>query len=352
MKRFVLTLLVLLLAFSSFAQKSIRRVYMWDVTLSMTGKAGCPDIWQDVKDALVKEINLITDPAVEIVIIPFQHRALNEHMQREYATAEGKAKLVSFIKGYQLPRTWTGNAASGCEDMANGKTTMTALYAPLKYCLDNVIVPDKTNFLEFMTDGVSDFENDRNRFEELVRNWCSMAEEKNLYAFYVMLTPQAKNDHVKKVNQCDRLKMVDPTDGPVVISLQELTPPERISFSTHDDYGKPFTLKLSSSTSALLKKGYKVRVSSTENPYIHVDQVCEVNPSDMSISFTPEFKASADELRSLKNSGDMTPVVLNISPSEDMKDNLDYALVFMQAGAHTMVDVIAAAEKKVTLRWE
>jgi hypothetical protein len=45
-------------------------------------------------------------------------------------------------------------------------------------------------------------------------------------------------------------------------------------------------------------------------------------------------------------------VVLNISPSEDMKDNLDHALVFMQAGAHTMVDVIAAAEKKVTLRWE
>jgi hypothetical protein len=352
MKKLVFTLLIVLLALSSYAQNSIRRVYMWDVTLSMTGKAGCPDIWQDVKDALVKEINLITDPSVEIVVIPFQHRALNEHMQREYATAEGKAKLVSFIKGYQLPRTWTGNAVSGCEDMAKGKTTMTALYAPLKYCLDNVVVPDKTNFLEFMTDGVSDFENDKNRFEELVRNWCSMAEEKNLYAFYVMLTPQAKNDYLKKVNQCDRLKMVDPTEGPVVISLQELTPPERISFSTHDDYGKPFRLKLSSSTSAPLKKGYKVRVSSTENPCLHVDQVCEVKTSDMSISFTPVFKVSADEIRALKNSGNMPPVVLNISPSEDMKDNLDHALVFMQAGAHTMVDVIAAAEKKVTLRWE
>lgn len=352
MKKLVFTLLIVLLALSSYAQNSIRRVYMWDVTLSMTGKAGCPDIWQDVKDALVKEINLITDPSVEIVVIPFQHRALNEHMQREYATAEGKAKLVSFIKGYQLPRTWTGNAVSGCEDMAKGKTTMTALYAPLKYCLDNVVVPDKTNFLEFMTDGVSDFENDKNRFEELVRNWCSMAEEKNLYAFYVMLTPQAKNDYLKKVNQCDRLKMVDPTEGPVVISLQELTPPERISFSTHDDYGKPFRLKLSSSTSAPLKKGYKVRVSSTENPCLHVDQVCEVKTSDMSISFTPVFKVSADEIRALKNSGNMPPVVLNISPSEDMKDNLDHALVFMQAGAHTMVDVIAAAEKKVTLRWD
>ena len=147
---------------------------------------------------------------------------------------------------------------------------------------------DKTNFLEFMTDGVSDFENDRNQFEELVRNWCSMAEAKNLYAFYVMLTPQARNDQIKRVNQCDRLKMVDPTDGPVVISLQELTPPEKISFNTHDDYGKPFTLKLSSSTSAVLKNGYKVRITSSENPYIHVDEVCEVSPADMSISFTPE----------------------------------------------------------------
>ncbi len=352
MKKLFFTLLVLGIAISAYAQKSIRRVYMWDVTLSMTGKAGCPDIWQDVKDALVKEINLITDPTVEIVIIPFQHRALNEHMQREYATSAGKAKLVGFIRDYQLPRTWAGNAASGCEDMANGKTTMTALHAPLKYCLDNVIIPDKTNFLEFMTDGVSDFENDKKKFEELVRNWCSMAEEKNLYAFYVMLTPQAKNDHMKKVNQCERLRMVDPTDGPVVISLQELTPPERISFNTHDDYGKAFTLKLTSSTSAVLKKGYKVRVTSTENPYIRVDQVCEVDPDNMSINFTPEYKASADELRSLKNSGDMTQVVLNISPSEDMKDNLDYALVFMQAGAHTLVDVVGAPEKKVTIRWE
>lgn len=340
------------LCLSLWAQTSIRRVYMWDVTLSMTGKAGCPDIWQPVKDALIKEINLITDPSVEIVLIPFQHRALEGHMQREYATAEGKARLVNFIRRYQLPRTWVGNAASGHEDLENGKTTMTALYAPLKYCLENVIIPDKTNFLEFMTDGVSDFENDRDQFEDLVRDWCSMAEEKNLYAFYVMLTPQARNDQIKRVNQCDRLKMVDPTDGPVVISLQELTPPEKISFNTHDDYGKPFTLKLSSSTSAVLKNGYKVRITSSENPYIHVDEVCEVSPADMSISFTPAFKASADALRSLKNSGDMTPVVLNIAPAEDMKDNLDHALVFMQAGSHTLVDVIAAAEKKVTIRWE
>ena len=83
-----------------------------------------------------------------------------------------------------------------------------------------------------------------------------------------------------------------------------------------------------------------------------MDEVCEVASADLSISFTPDFKASADELRSLKNSGNMTPVVLNIAPAEDMKDNLDHALVFMQDGAHTLVDVIAAAEKKVTIRWE
>ena len=352
MKRFLMLILTGLLCLPLWAQTSIRRVYMWDVTLSMTGKAGCPDIWQPVKEALIQEINLISDPSVEIVVIPFQHRALNEQMQREYATADGKSKLVSFIRGYQLPRTWTGNAAAGYEDFENGKTTMTALYAPLKYCLDNIITPDKTNFLEFMTDGVSDFENDKEQFEELVRNWCSMAEGKNLYAFYVMLTPQARNDQIKSVNQCERLKMVDPTDGPVVISLQELTPPEKISFNTHDDYGKSFTLKLSSSTSAVLNKGYKVRVTSNENPFICVDEVCEVASADLSISFTPDFKASADELRSLKNSGNMTPVVLNIAPAEDMKDNLDHALVFMQDGAHTLVDVIAAAEKKVTIRWE
>ena len=330
----------------------LRRVYLWDVTLSMTGRAGCPNIWNTVKERLIEEINLIADPSVEIVVIPFQHRALHEQKVTAYANVDGKKKLIDFIRNYNLPRMWVGDSKTGSEATdGNGKTTMTALYAPLKYCLDNVITPDKENILELMTDGVSDFTKDGEDFITLLSKMCDIAVEKRLYTFYVMLTPKAINQKVKTLKTCPRLIIVSPKQD-IDINIQELTPISNLVLNTHDDYGKSVSLRFTSSSSAVLKPGYKVRVMSNENPYLSVDAECEVSPVDLSIKFTPQYKGTPDELRALINSGDRTPIILSFSPTDDMKNNLDHSLVLMKQGAHTDVQIIGAPEKKVTIRWE
>ena len=98
--------------------KDIRQTYLWDVTLSMKGKPKSnPNIWEPVKKALIADIQAIPDESTEIVVIPFQHKALDTW--RAPATEAGKAAMIKRINAYDIPLEYV---------TANGKrTTMTFL---------------------------------------------------------------------------------------------------------------------------------------------------------------------------------------------------------------------------------
>lgn len=195
MKRPLLTLIALLGFTMAFAQsgnvKDVRQTYLWDVTLSMQGKAaGCPDIWEQVKEAIITDIQQISDDRTEIVVIPFQHKALDEW--REPATAAGKAKLIAKIKGYKIPLFKFGDRM----------TTMTCLYEPLDYVVKNVLNADKVDILKLMTDGIPD--EHQAEYEALLGRWCQIAKQKDAYGFYIMLTSQAVEGKtvLEKINPC------------------------------------------------------------------------------------------------------------------------------------------------------
>ncbi len=354
-RQIILTILFCCAYIISFSQhKPIRRVYMWDVTLSMQGKAGCPNIWGTVKDQLVKDINLITDPNVEIVVIPFQHRALHEYMQVVYATTAGKQKIVKFIEDFQIPLMWIGTASVGREvdSGERGKTTMTALYEPLNFCMEKVITPDKQNYLEFMTDGVSDFPEDAKKFNQMVQKFCDIAVEKELYLLYVMLTEQAANVNIKQDTICSRFVVIPPDSDGLKITMIDLLPPTETFFNTHDDYKKKMSLKFVSSSSSELKSGYKVHVKSDYNPFFDVDQICEVSTADNTITFTPHFKIGPDEMRNIILNDGLSEVALRISPTPQMKESYEYRLVCLPDNTEVKVKLITIAEKKVTITWE
>lgn len=76
MKRIVTSFIALICFSLAFAQsgnvKDVRQTYLWDVTLPMQGKApGCPNIWEQVKEAIITDIQQISDDRTEIVVIPF-----------------------------------------------------------------------------------------------------------------------------------------------------------------------------------------------------------------------------------------------------------------------------------------
>lgn len=319
MKRILFLLTVMLTSvanINTFAQsskvKDTRQTYLWDVTLSMKGKAaGCPDIWDKVKSSIIEDINQISDERTEIVVVPFQHKALETW--KGYATPAGKATLISKIKNYQLPLF----------DFGGKMTTMTNLYSPLQYCVDNILTSDKVDIIKLMTDGVSDM--DQNEYEDLLRHWCQIAKQKDAYGFYIMLTDAAKAGltTLQQIDPC-RFEPVDVSQmGGTTISVLALAPQTTYAFNVRDDYGKQITLKFSPSGNGSIPNGYKVHVYTFENQYIQFDQIVEMNP-DFTVPVTATYSMTKNDMIQALPIDENEKIIFKAEPAEGM-DEMPYA---------------------------
>lgn len=337
MKRIILTIAAFSMFLVSFAQsgniKDVRQTYLWDVTLSMQGKApGAPDIWEQVKDAIIKDIQQISDDRTEIVVIPFQHKALDEW--RAPATAAGKTTLIAKIKGYKIP----------LHNFGGKMTTMTCLYEPLQYVVDKVLSPDKVDILKLMTDGIPD--EHQSEYEGLLRRWCQIAQEKDAYGFYIMLTSQAVAGQtvLQQINPC-RFDAIDVADlNGTNVSLLMLTPQQNIAMNVREDYGKELTIKFAHNGSGKIQPGYKVHVYSEENEYLRVDQVVELK-DDYTVTVKAEYMKSQTEMMSTLPIDENERAFLHSEPADGM-DELPYAMTRI-LDTPTSVEMINKPEKNV-----
>lgn len=337
MKRVLLTLAALASFTMAFAQsgnvKDVRQTYLWDVTLSMQGKAaGCPDIWEQVKEAIITDIQQISDDRTEIVVIPFQHKALDEW--REYATAAGKAKLIGKIKAYKIPLFSFGGKM----------TTMTCLYEPLDYVVKNVLNADKVDILKLMTDGIPD--EHQKEYEDLLARWCQIAQQKDAYGFYIMLTDQAAAGKtvLERINPC-HFDAIDVAElGGTNVSLLMLTAQQTIAFNVREDYGKELTIKFAHNGSGTLQAGYKVHVYSYDNSYIQVDEVVELTES-YTVTVKAKYLMSQQEMMDTLPRDDNEKAFLQAEPAEGM-DELPYLMTRILESP-TAVEMINKPEKTV-----
>lgn len=313
--------------------KDVRQIYLWDVTLSMKGKApGAPDIWDKVKEAIITDIQQISDDRTEIVVIPFQHKALDEW--RQPATVAGKDALIAKIKAYKMP----------LHDFGGKMTTRTCLYEPLQYVVDNVLSPDKVDVLKLMTDGIPD--EHKAEYKALLGRWCQIAKEKDAYGFYIMLTSQAVEGKIEleQINPC-RFDAIDVADlGGTDVSLLMLTPQQNFAFNVRETYGEEFTIKYAHSGSGKLEPGYKVHVYSYANSYIQIDQVIELK-NDYTVTFKVQYLMSKTEMIDTLSIEDNEKIFLYSEPAEGM-DKLPYAMTRILESP-TTIEIINKPEKTV-----
>lgn len=274
--------------------KDVRQTYLWDVTLSMQGKAimndgsHTPNIWNEVKGAIIADIESISDDRTEIVVIPFQHQALDEW--REYATESGKKTLINKITAYKIP-LFTKQDGKIVPTKGKRGSTWTCLYEPLQYVVDKVLSSDKVDILKLMTDGIPD--EHQNEYEALLARWCPIAQEKDAYGFYIMLTPQAVDGRLvlEKINPC-RFPVVDVANmGGTNVSTLLLTPQQRIAIDireTMEKNNREINIKYNHNGSGHIQQGYKIHVWSEKNAYLSVDQVVELS-ENYSVTVTPEY---------------------------------------------------------------
>lgn len=278
MKRFLL-LLAVLSCWSpmGFPQsqdrhfKDERRTYLWDVTLSMKGYNGAPDIYETVVDALTKDIQQISNPRTEIVVIPFQDGPYCE-VWRANATAEGKQQLSRKIKEY-----------------SNDEITNTNIALPLQYVMENVFTEDRIDVLKLMTDGKTQTPD---QLDRVLNGWCSVAQAKDAYGFYIILTSAAWDDRVvKKLNDICRFEAIEGTQIDEIVSI---FPAETVSLNLRDDFNKPLTIKLTPNDGSSIPDNFKLHVRCEENPYIAIDEWATVDNNRITVQ--PRFLKSQTEL--------------------------------------------------------
>ena len=320
MQRIILFFISFLFAFSSFSQvmKDERVTYLWDVTLSMYGwsnDASKPekqisalnkkfphydeqyDIYAKVVEAMVNDINAITNERTEIVVIPFQDKRCAEWNVK--ATPEGKKEIIEKIKKYR-----------------NDNVTHTNISEPLEYLMNSVFTPDKLDVLKLMTDG-SDNVNPQ-KLHNILNSWCSMAESKEVYGYYILLTDKASDGEVKmwlEQNKCFTV-----IDGPKVVFTQ-ISLPKNVKYNIKDDADKPIRLKVAVNDGASLPVGQTIKLSAEQNDWVNIDVTVGVL-SDGYVEFTPQMKKSVDELKNMLPKDANTIVNVSLAIEKTNEENM------------------------------
>lgn len=265
--------------FSLFSQnfKETKIIYLWDVTLSMKGYGGAPDIYNDVRNALVSSIEGIEDETSTLTVIPFQQKVLNTWTYP--ATRSGKKQLIDKIMSFSS------------DDITN-----TNICETWDYCINTQIEENKKNFICLLTDGTDNVLG-TDALIERIKAWCKKARTMDAYAAYVMLTKAAQNDRIREaiaaacnfdlveLDGNERIVFPDfyrPLENTIAVSLKELERGTALEFSIIPQIKG--------------KKIGNVRLSLEPNPYFTIPQET-VKCKDNTCAFGLRSNTTFDELK-------------------------------------------------------
>ena len=177
LKRISVVYLLIFLCLSAFSQITLneKRIYLVDVTASMEGKGNIstPDIFKKVKTELTNTINSINNPTTEIVIIPFT----NQPHQGIKGTIKDKKTLLDNIQNLSV------------------KPGDTNIADAWKKGVDEIDT-SKINYLFLLTDGLHNCGPSKESLYQSLSEWGITAKDKYFFSFYVMLTPNAKEQPI------------------------------------------------------------------------------------------------------------------------------------------------------------
>ncbi len=305
-KTFIVCLLVLGFTFSHLnvsgqIDQKTNHIFVWDVTQSMKGYNGAPDIYQDVVDLIVRSLNNIEADGSDIYIIPFKDKVLQTYYKK--ATPEGIASAIDFVQNF--------------EDNA---ITYTNICIAWERAIELVSTKNK-NMIYLLTDGKQNSKQsgyDESCLLRVIDQYCALANNTdNTYTFYISfydkeLPSAVKNklknscpEHLRFIEGTPPTSIIDihPTRMTQVINLKEgdLTFTQRFDASGPIPDAFKYNV-LVDSKGLSLPAGVKLRVKNNQGKQIINGQT----------SF--ELDLSADDLKRLRDSApeEMTATVYYI----------------------------------------
>lgn len=260
-------------------------VYLWDVTLSMLGpeRGGVEDVWDSTKEWLINEIkSRKTNPGDTIVVCPFQECIISGDtglkridaktvVPRPYVS-DATGEPMTYDSPWKFPATPNGKREliKKIESFVQPHHGKTNLYDPLMDTKrDYVDMTKHSTTIYMLTDGIDDFnENtDKSFIKEINEKWS----KRDPLLIYIRLTDAACAD----IKPSDNVEIINPKERLIEISA---TVAGKYNFiDAVKENRKTQTININQvQKNYELPKGIKIKVTSDNNPYVKIDDVCEV----------------------------------------------------------------------------
>jgi hypothetical protein len=282
MKRIIFFIIVVLFCSETITaqNKNERRIYLWDVSLSMKGKAKqadgkpTPNIYDDVVNALCKSVNNLINENTEVIILPFYNGIDESGITGPLnATAEGKSRITARIRQY-----------------SNNKSDYTDICGAVASVMNNYLDRNKRNIVYLFTDGRQETSWHK-PLPDVLREWQFKASDDD-YFLYVMLTQDAKNNEIVEV--LNSMPNGDVIEDPGNYNIIDLEPAGFVTYNIEDDKGKAKTVAVKQKQNDILPSNIQIRVQS-ETSYFTINEVVTLKNNE--IKFGIKFKQTYNELQ-------------------------------------------------------
>lgn len=225
-----------------------KRVYLLDVTASMEGRGivETPNIFDNVKNQLSNSLSNITYPQTEIVIVPFTE------------------SIFSPIRGNitQIDSLVSEISKIGIE---KGDTNIADAWEYGISELDST----KVNYLFLLTDGLHNHGVEKEVLYKRLQEWQDIAKDKYMFAFYVMLTPNAKEmEIIEIIESTNKLWAIESMN--VNVSFINST----LNLKSNINNDKKVRIDFSSQNNEVFNSGLQLNIRLEENPFY---ELCNLN---------------------------------------------------------------------------
>lgn len=326
----VILLLSILLPEIAMAQnKTTRKIYLWDVTLSMKGyKNGefhtqdkTLNIYDKVVEWLLKDINSVNNPSTEIIVLPFQEKILDTIRVNEVSN-ETKKYLAEKIKGFY-----------------NDEVTRTNISVPLTEAYNKYAKHNRYNDFVILTDGGQNTAGGNealNRALDRFRKTDSISPESFLY--YVLLTDKAKLD--TDIAPGKNIMIIDPsqsTRDKLTISI-----PNIISYKLDENKSE---LEISLNAERIIPEGVKMRIFAESLEYnIYIDEVVNVVENKVKVSVNYDYESVKYQVPEVYN----IPLYVELINDEELFSK--YNVNIVPSKLQSSLSLINKPYKKLTIK--
>lgn len=279
-----------------------RRIYLWDVTMSMQGYDSHAennydpdiDVWDKVVTFLKRDIDDISDPYAKLILLPFQEDILDywEVKATDQGKDELKRKIDESKKRFQ-------------------NITYTNIVRPFSCAKEKYVDPKCRNLVILITDGHhSEKFGGKKPWLDLLSSWEKYADENGAYLIYCMVGKAAQdNEIVNIVDNKGHSDLVLLSDR--IPKFIDLYPTKSVNFNIKDDHETGVYIEFDKSKRAIaLARGIRVAVKSSADAKIAIEQTAEIEDNKILL----KLPYSWTELKSILNEEEKIhiPLILEI----------------------------------------